>query len=74
MTVRQVYEQSVKPLSPTDRAELADLILDDLDIELAEHIQDKEQLMELLREGFVGEPVPVNAETWARLRRRIESS
>jgi hypothetical protein len=73
MTVRDIYENTIKPLGPEDRAELAGIILDDLDPDPQSAIRDREHLIELLREGFRGEPVPVTQETWERLHERIEN-
>jgi hypothetical protein len=71
MTVREFYEQSVKPMADPDRAELVELILSDLSSEPLNTPHNEEELIAMLEDGMDSKLVPLTADTWTEYNRRI---
>ena len=77
-TVKDIYAETIKPLSHGDREELISLILNDLTPEPLKSIRSREQLETLLLEGMNSPKQKVTSATWeharAELDRRLKTS
>jgi len=72
MTVKEIYEQTIKPLAADDRAALANLILDDLAPEPPNAFHSEDELEQMLLAGLNSGPgITVTPEYWQKKKERL---
>ena len=70
MTVRDIYEQTIKPLARTDRTALAELIIHDLEPEPESPVRNAAHLDQLIAEGFRSGSILADDAFWNERERR----